>query len=113
MWRWRRNTGRITCRSGILAKGMTRFTFFFGFLLTVAVCFPASGPDKSYAMGSKSGFEQVDTKETQKEQTGQGTEEDQGAKKGERKKNSGGNKEKSPPEQKPRLKYRDPYECGC
>ncbi len=92
---------------------MPRFTFFFGFLLTLAVCFPAYGPDRSYAMGSKSGFEHVDKKETQKEQTGQGTEKDQGAEKGERKENSGGKKEKHQPEKKPRLKYRDPYECGC
>ncbi|MDA8242202.1 MAG: hypothetical protein M0Z67_17765 [Nitrospiraceae bacterium] len=92
---------------------MPRFTFFLGLLLTLGVCFSAPGPDKGYAMGSKSGFEHADKKETQKEQPVQGTEKDKGAEKGVRQENAGRNKEKSRPVKKPRLKYRDPYECGC
>ena len=91
---------------------MPKHTFFFGFLLTLAVCFSAPGPNKACAMGSKSGFERTEKKETQ-EQRQQGTEKGKGAEKGVRKENAGGNKEKSPPAKKPRLKYLDPYECGC
>lgn len=93
---------------------MPKHTFFFGFLLTLAVCFSAPGPNKACAMGSKSGFEHADKKETQKEQKPvQGTEKGKGTEKGVLEENSGGNKEKSPPAKKPRLKYLDPYECGC
>ena len=92
---------------------MPKHTFFFGFLLTLAVCFSAPGPNKACAMGSKSGFEQAPKKGTQKEQPAQGTEKDKGAGKGVRQENSGENKEKCTPAKKPRLKYLDPYECGC
>jgi len=92
---------------------MARFTFFFGALLTFAVCFPAPGPTGVFAMGSKSGFDQIRREGEQKEQTGQGPEKDEGAEKGVQKENPGGKEEKFPPEKKPRLKYRDPYECGC
>lgn len=92
---------------------MPRFMFFLGLLLTLAVCFSAPEPDKGYAMGSKSGFEQIDKKETQKEQTGLGTEKDKDAEKEVLKENAGGDEKKPQPEKKPRLKYRDPYECGC
>ena len=92
---------------------MARLSFLFGVLLTFAVCMYAPGPDKGYAMGSKSGFEQIHNEEKQKEQAVQGSEKDRGTEKGVKKENPGGKEEKSPPEKKPRLKYRDPYECGC
>jgi hypothetical protein len=92
---------------------MARFTFFFGALLTLAVCFPVPGPERVFAMGSKSGLDQIHREEKQKEQTGRDPEKDKGTEKGVQKGSPGGKEEKSPPEKKPRLKYRDPYECGC
>jgi hypothetical protein len=95
---------------------MPKFTFFFGFLLTLAVCFPAPGPTRAYAMGSKSGFEHVHKEEMQKqkqEKHEQGTEKGKGVEEGTQQERSGVKKEKSSPEKKPRLKYRDLYECGC
>jgi hypothetical protein len=92
---------------------MARFSFLFGALLTFAVCLYAPGPDKGYAMGSKSGFEQIHKEEKQKEQAVQGPEKDKSTEKKVQEESPGGNGEKSPPEKKPRLKYRDPYECGC
>lgn len=92
---------------------MVRLGFLFEALLIFAVCLYAPGPDEGYAMGSKSGFEQIHKEEKQKEQTGQGPEKDKSTEKKVQEENPGGKEEKSPPEKKPRLKYRDPYECGC
>ena len=93
---------------------MARFTFLFGALLTFAVCFPAPGPERVFAMGSKSGLEQIQREEEkQKEQTDQRPEKDKGTEKEVQKWTPGGKEEMFPPEEKPRLKYRDPYECGC
>lgn len=92
---------------------MARFTFFLGLLLILAVCLSAPGPDKGYAMGSKSGFEQLHKEGNKKERAVQGPEKDKGTENGVKKEDPGGKEEKSPPEKKPRLKYRDPYECGC
>ena len=91
---------------------MARF-IFFGALVTFVVCFPALCPESVFAMGSKSGLDQINMEGKQKEQTGQGPEKDRSTEKKEQEKSPGGNGEKSPPEKKPRLKYRDPYECGC
>lgn len=92
---------------------MARLSFLFGALLTFVVCLYAPGPDKGYAMGSKSGFGQIHTEEKQKEQAVEGTGKDRGAEKGVKKEKPGGKEEKSLPGKKPRLKFRDPYECGC
>jgi hypothetical protein len=90
---------------------MARFGFLFGALLAFAFCFPA--PETVFAMGSKNGFDQIHREEKQKGQSAQGPVKEEGTEKGVQKENPGGEKEKSPPKKKPRLKYRDPYECGC
>jgi hypothetical protein len=92
---------------------MAMFNIFFTELLTFAVCLPALAPDRVLAMGPGSGLDQLHDKEGQEEQTGQRPEEDEGRKPGVQKENAREQKEKSAPEKKPRLKYRDPYECGC
>jgi len=92
---------------------MTRFSFFFAALTAIAVCLAVTGPAKGFAMGTKSGFEQTRKDEIQKEQTGKSAGEKNDGGKELRKDQTDGKEEKSPPEKKPRLKYRDPYECGC
>lgn len=87
--------------------------FFYFALLMFAVCLAETCPTKVFAMGTRSGFEQIRKDEIQKEQNGKGFEEKDGQGKELRKEQSGEKEEKSPPEKKPRLKYRDPYECGC
>ena len=91
---------------------MVRFIFFSA-LLTFAVCFPSLCLESVFAMGPKSGLDKIHMEEKQKEQTGQGPEKDKGTEKKVQEKGPGGKEEKSPPEKKPRLKYWDPYECGC
>lgn len=92
---------------------MTRFAFFFVALLTFAVCLATIGPKKGFAMGTKSGFEQIRKDEIQKEQTDKGAGGKNNGGKELRKDQTREKEEKSPPEKKPRLKYRDPYQCGC
>lgn len=64
-------------------------------------------------MGTKSSFEQTRKDEIQKEQTDKSAGEKDGRGNKLRKDQPGGKEEKSPPGKKPRLKYWDPYECGC
>lgn len=92
---------------------MTRLSFFFVVLLTFAVCLATMGPKKGFAMGTKSAFEKIRKDEIQKEQTDESAGEKNGRGEELRKDQTGGKEEKPPPEKKPRLKYRDPYECGC
>ena len=92
---------------------MTRSLFFFIALLAFAVRLTAACPGECLAMGTKSGFEQIQKDKTQKEQTEKSADEKKDRGKELRKDRTGGEEEKSTPEQKPRLKYRDPYECGC
>jgi hypothetical protein len=92
---------------------MAKFTFFFGALLALAVCSPGPGPESVFAMGSRSGPDEMHRQGKQTEQTTHGPEKNKDDKGGALKENPGGKKEKSPPQKKPRLKYRDPYECGC
>lgn len=86
---------------------------FFSALLTFAVCFPALCPENVFAMGPKSGLNQIHMEGEEKEQTNQDTEKDRGTEKKVQEKGPDGNEEKSPPEKNPRLKFWDPYECGC
>jgi len=92
---------------------MTRIDFFSVALLMSAVCLAATSPTKVFAMGTKSGFEQIRKDEIQKEQNGKSAEEKDRRGKELRKEQTGEKEEKSAPEKKPRLKYWDPYECGC
>ncbi len=92
---------------------MIRFSFLLAALLTFAVCLAATCPARGFAMGTKSGFEQIREDEIQKEQTDKSAGEKNGHGKELQKDQTGGKEEKSPPGKKPRLKYRDPYECGC
>ena len=48
---------------------MIRFSFLLAALLTFAVCLAATCPARGFAMGTKSGFEQIREDEIQKEQT--------------------------------------------
>ncbi len=92
---------------------MTRIDFFYAILLTFAVCLAGTFPTKAFAMGTKSGFEQIRKDEIQKEQNSKGAEDKGSQGKELHNEQSGEKQEKSQPQKKPRLKYRDPYECGC
>jgi len=82
-------------------------------LVTGSLSFSSIQPQHSFAMGSKGGVVQLEDAKKDAERTEKGRENVKSGEGISTKETGSQIKEKTPPEKKPRIKYRDEPRCSC